>query len=452
MPQQWPTAGDYTTALQNPKNCFKDPQFQSGQVGKKLMGVPVGSDGNAAIVFELRCPGVTYAVKCFKRAVSDRQQHYNELSQRLNAMSSPFLTDFTYLSDTILVRGEWFPVLRMAWVNPNQLGNHLEKCLAQRTPLAPLANSFRELVQEIRQLNIVHGDLQHGNILVELNGHLRLIDYDGTCVLPWAGAFPDERGHPNYQHPERLRDGHYERNTDAFASQVIYLSILALEAEPGLWQNFNNAENLIFTRSDFDNPGGTPIWNHLRQSSNSEVQRLTEKLEEACRDSVHAVVPLEDLLTPPAPRARGWKSYAASTSTIGSPSAATAGVAQQGASTSIPGTTISAPAVGGPNPPAGVSTGAKSPFAPSVGTPLGGLPIAPIWAAQGHTGAVPQTGTPMQERWDDSLPRQLRSVLLLVALIAIALGVSVFLWLRQIVPSQTSPSPNRGMLQKPASP
>ena len=204
MPQPWPTAGDYAEALQNPHLCFTDPQLQGGVVDKKLMGTPCGSDGNSAIVFELRCASETYAIKCFKRPAPDRQQHYNELSQRLSVLSSPLLMkEFVFLQDAISIRGEWFPILKMERVNPNQLGFHVDKCLSQGTSLLPLAESFRNMMRDIETLSIVHGDLQHGNVLIEKNGTLKLIDYDGTCVLPWQGATPQERGHPNYQHPER---------------------------------------------------------------------------------------------------------------------------------------------------------------------------------------------------------------------------------------------------------
>lgn len=149
MPKAWPTAGDYTEALQHPRLCFSDPELQTGQVDKKLMGMPCGSDGNAAIVFELRCPSNTYAIKCFKRAVSDRQQHYDELSQRLAKISSPYLTQFSYIHDIIRVRNEMFPVVRMEWVNSEQLGQFVEQSVSHGNSLISLANNFRCLANEL---------------------------------------------------------------------------------------------------------------------------------------------------------------------------------------------------------------------------------------------------------------------------------------------------------------
>lgn len=408
MPQQWPTAGDYAQALQNPHVCFRDPQMQAGRVKKHLMGMPVGSDGNAAIVFELSCPTNTFAIKCFKRAATDRQQHYNELSQQLRHLSSPYLTDFSYLPDTILIKGEWFPLLRMAWVSPNQLGYHIEQSIAQGKSLSSLANAFRSMMREIGQLNIVHGDLQHGNVLVEPGGQLRLIDYDGTCVLPWRGTLPDERGHPNYQHPERLRSGYYEANTDAFAAQVIYLSLLALEVEPSLWSDFNNAENLLFTAKDFGNPSRTKIWSRLLLSPNTEVRRLTAKLDEACRAPIATIASLESLLTSSSPSVTSPPSNASPATTA----------------THNPST------------------------APTGGTGASTLPVAPVWvthSAGATTTAIP--GALSKEGWDDNSSRRLRWILISITVLAVLVGAGIIIWLKQVLSTQQSASTTRPLTQ-----
>jgi len=149
-----------------------------------------------------------------------------------------------------------------------------------------------------------HGDLQHGNILVDGSGQIRLVDYDGFFLPALRGRPPGEVGHANYQHPERLQKGYYEENADAFSALVIYLSLLALPLDSGLWQ-FHNGENLILKADDLQRPWQTPVWSRLRGSPDAEVRRLAAELAQFCRGPVADVPDLETVLqrlpTRPAP-------------------------------------------------------------------------------------------------------------------------------------------------------
>jgi len=454
VPKSWPTAGEYTEALQHPRLCFSDPELQTGQVDKKLMGMPCGSDGNAAIVFELRCASNIYAIKCFKRAVSDRQQHYDELSQCLAKISSSYLIHFSYIHNIIRVRNEVFPIVRMEWVNSEQLGQFVEQSILQRNSLISLANNFRCLVNEMERIGIVHGDLQHGNILVEPSGDLRLIDYDGMCVLPLPSVLPVERGHSNYQHPERLRSGYYKENTDAFAAQVIYLSILAVEADSKLWGDFNNGENLILTSNDFSSPGQTPIWKRLHQSPDSEVRRLTTQLEQECRGSVSTVASLATLFSSIAPPtstapptasvpATPWYQQQRSPSSSQSPSSASPAVTPNTPAPSVSTPSTSGSVVPNPSPTATRSQPVTPP--PLTITASPGVrprqpashpttiisPVSPWLSAPTATPPIPA-----QAQWEDNASRNLRLIIIGVGLIALLVAAGVIFLMPRFFPLQ----------------
>lgn len=439
MPKAWPTAGDYTEALQHPRLCFTDPELQTGQVNKKLMGMPCGSDGNAAIVFELRCASSTYAIKCFKRAVTDRQQHYSELSQRLGQISSPYLTQFEYLSDVVRVRGQLFPAVRMEWVSPDQLGQFVGRCISQKQSLFSLVNNFRSLVNGIECLGIIHGDLQHGNVLVEPSGALRLIDYDGMCVLPLPKVLPEERGHSNYQHPERLRSGYYKENTDAFSAQVIYLSLLAIEADSTLWKDFNNGENLILTSNDFSSPGQTPLWNRLHQSPDTEVRRLTAQLEQECRGPVSTVASLAALTPPVAAPASAFSTTSPALPWYQQQAPSTSSHASPLPTANIPTSPVPHPPVFTPVTPQPPSQ--SQPVAPPVPSSTGTTRHRPVIHPTTTVPPVspwltpPASTTPViaQARWDDNASRNLRLIIIGAGLVAllVAAGVIFFMpkWL-----------------------
>ncbi|MCS7261020.1 MAG: hypothetical protein NZ765_09590 [Anaerolineae bacterium] len=292
----WPSPGDYSAAIQNPHNCFADPELKKGQVQTDSFGLPLGVSGNFAVVYQLQSGTEVFAVRCFIRSVTDQQRRYDALSQYLQGIWLPHLVHFTYLAQGIRVRGQWYPVVKMEWVSGRQLHHYVESCLSQPHRLGQLAARWRGVIAGLSGARIAHGDLQHGNVLVDGEGSIRLVDYDGIFLPALRGSPPGEVGHVNYQHPERIVRSYYEANVDAFPALVIYLSLLALKAEPGLWQAFHTGENLIFQAADFRKPGQTPLWKRLQSSPDAEVQRLAAELERFCQGSVAAVPDLETVV------------------------------------------------------------------------------------------------------------------------------------------------------------
>ena len=90
----------------------------------------------------------------------------------------------------------------MEWLSGEILGNYIAANISNAKALSNLANQIAEIYATLRSLNIAHGDLQHGNIIVS-QGRLYLIDYDGMFVPDLKGKGSHEVGSPNYQHPNR---------------------------------------------------------------------------------------------------------------------------------------------------------------------------------------------------------------------------------------------------------
>jgi hypothetical protein len=295
QPLPWPSLGDYSAAIQNPRNCFADPELAGGRISTNQLGLPKMASGNFAVVYQLQSSSRVLAVRCFSRPVTNQQQRYEALSQHLHDFWLPSLVDFGYLPHGIRVRGQWYPVVRMEWVTGQPLHQYVEAHLRQGQVLQRLAAQWRGVMAGLRGAHTAHGDLQHGNILVDGQAQIRLVDYDGWFLPALRGYPSGEVGHPNYQHPERLQQGYYAENIDAFAALVIYLSVVALGAEPGLW-SLHTGENLIFTAADFTQPGRTPVWHRLQGSSAPEVRQLTAHLDGFCRAAVATLPDLEAVL------------------------------------------------------------------------------------------------------------------------------------------------------------
>jgi serine/threonine protein kinase len=283
---------DYQEAIQNPRICFADPELQSGVPKTNVIGLPQPITGNFASVYQLKCRHKTYAVRCFLRNHPDLEQRYAAIGQHLKRNRLPYMVDFDLIKQGILVRGQWYPILRMEWLNGISLHRYVESQLGQPHVLHQLALHFQRMLNDLRRANIAHGDLQHGNILI-VNGQLRLIDYDGMYVPTLAGMVSHESGHRNYQHPRRSeRD--FGPHIDNYSAWVIYLSLLALSYQPGLWKQLEAGdESLLFREEDLKHMQRSTAIRALEAVPDGQVQSMLNTFRTLSQKSVAEVPALD---------------------------------------------------------------------------------------------------------------------------------------------------------------
>ena len=293
----WPAPSDYQAAVQNPGSNFLDPDLRACQVAKTKLGLPRVASGTFASVYELHRAQARFAVRCFTREVTDQDKRYSLISQHLAELASPYLVDFQYLKQGIRVQGQWFPIVKMGWVEGQGLQTYVEQHLDAPAILQGLAKQLRALVGQLRGLNMAHGDLQHGNILVTPQAQLKLVDYDGMFVPAMLGQPAAELGHANFQHPRRT-PADFDEQLDNFSALVIFLSLGALASNKGLWSRYHNGDNLILRRPDFEAPGNSSVLRELLSSREPTVCKLAEALRDACAKPPGAVASLEFCLRP----------------------------------------------------------------------------------------------------------------------------------------------------------
>src|SRR5580704_7902551 len=277
----WPAATEYMQAIQNPQLCFTDSTLRQGKPALDRLGMPVVMSGNFASVFKLQVGNGARAIKCFRQSLGDREARYVAIAKHLDAHRIRSLADFEYDSDGITVAGTRHPILIMEWVDGNTLDVYVATLIKQQKAkhhLTPLAEQWSELVCKLESADIAHGDLQHGNVIVTPSGSLKLVDLDGMYVPALKGRQTMELGHIHFQHPKRAQ-APFDERLDHFSSLVIYTSLLALDHDPSLWEQFHD-DNLIFTKADFVDPARSRLIKLMRQQG-GEVARLTDALATA---------------------------------------------------------------------------------------------------------------------------------------------------------------------------
>ena len=319
----WPGITDFSEAVQNPQLCFKGTELEAGAVSVNQRGMPLVFSGAFACVYPVSVGGRKFAVRCFTREVKDQQTRYNQLSEYLINVLPPSFVHFEFLEHGISLKGAWYPVVRMEWVEGESLSSFVGSHLNDPDALRRVAAQWRGgPAASLRGLRIAHNDLQHGNVMVQADGNIRLVDYDGMFLPRFRGERSPELGHKNFQHPLRTAED-YDAYVDNFPSLVVYLSLLAIATDPGLWAFFND-DNLIFTRNDYADPGKSPLFDLLKKSPDQTVAKLTERLEECCALPVKDVPDLETILhgIPPSPAPTPSAAPAAPPSPSAAPSAA----------------------------------------------------------------------------------------------------------------------------------
>ncbi len=307
----WPLASDYQDAVQNPAQCFGDAQLKLCRPVVTKLGLPRVASGTFASVYEL-CnltmhPSQRWAVRCFSRPGTDQQNRYALLSQYLGQRHVPELVGFTYHAQGIRIRGQWFPIVTMEWVEGTTLHTYIGQHVGDADRLRGLAAKWRDLMAHLKANGIAHGDLQHGNALVTAAGELRLVDYDGMFIPDLRGQPSRELGHPNYQHPQRA-SADYNEKLDDFAALVIYTSLVALSYDPDLWARFHTGENLIFSEADFKAPQKSPVFERLYHGGHDVVRELSRRLALACEGTLARVPDFAQTLTsvPAIPVPQPW--------------------------------------------------------------------------------------------------------------------------------------------------
>ena len=256
------SATEYSDKMQHPNRYFYDDAIKNGRAEKgKKSGSLYSAQGANAITFKFNdARQKTVAVRCFLRGAyltqnNDIGERYAAISQFIASTGDPMFAAFQFQAQGVAHEGNALPIVVMEWVNGVSLTRYVKQHIDDFRVMVALAGSFRALASRLKGLGCAHGDLQHGNLLVDASGSLRLVDYDGMFVPVLKGKAAIEKGEANYQSPKRTPHEFHER-LDHFSAITIYLSLIALASAPRLLplDAKRNIDVLLIRESDLKDP------------------------------------------------------------------------------------------------------------------------------------------------------------------------------------------------------
>jgi hypothetical protein len=295
---QYPQAEDYIRAVQQPEQAFLRPELRTAEFEvHPVFRIPMPASGNVAVVFRAEVEGADTALRFFIREDASTRERYTALGRHFAGHGiEDCVAHPTWLDDAISLNDAAWPMVRMEWVDGRTLDEYVGHLArgGDTGALTSLATTWRGFVGRLQQADFAHGDLQHGNILVDTSSTLRLVDFDGSWISSFQGDPPPrETGHPNYQPAGRK----WGRWMDTFPGLVIYTALLTLARRPGSWTQLQNGENILFSAGDFVPPFRTPAWEAVASVPDEEVVRAADQLRRMCTSGWGADEAMESLLT-----------------------------------------------------------------------------------------------------------------------------------------------------------
>ncbi|MGD9531519.1 hypothetical protein [Pseudonocardia sp.] len=294
----YPTVEDYVAAAEEPDRTFRNLSLRQAVFAlHPRWHIPAPASGNAAVVFKASVDHTDQALRFFIKEDASNGERYAALARHF-AMHQLLdcVASMRWIDDAVEINGRTWPMVQMEWIEGRTLEVHVGD-LAKRSDvgaLHQLAGQWRDRVGRLQDAEFGHGDLQHGNVLVEAESSaLRLVDFDGAWIPDFAEWPPPvETGQPNYQRTGRI----WGRWMDTFPGLVIYTGLLGLSRRPDAWRALHTGENLLLSADDFVRPGETEAWKLLDSIEDPEVAHVVARLRSCCVAGWSADGPLEELL------------------------------------------------------------------------------------------------------------------------------------------------------------
>lgn len=291
---------DYQAAMRKPSRAFADDELKEMTVAKNSLGWPAANTGGFAAVYKLSGRGNrALAVRCFVQLAPDLADRYANISTHL-AGAVPkqdrqyqFFVQTRYIPQGIHIESGWKPITTMPWIEGEPLDVYLDRAVREPYRLPRLLAQIDALERTLRRVEIAHGDLGHRNILIDPSGALRLIDYDGMWVPALQGRISNEKGLRDYQHPGRTWE-HYGQGMDRFSLIVLYLTVLAVERHPEVWQANARSEGLLLRGEDFLAPDESPMLKSLAEYD--DLAPYVRRFRRICVEPITDVPSLADFV------------------------------------------------------------------------------------------------------------------------------------------------------------
>jgi hypothetical protein len=252
-------------------------------------GEPWYSKGNYAIVFKTEQNSKNFAIRFFLDSEPEVFERYKQIQAFLNTKALYWKIPFQFLDKEVHVDGEYYPAVKMDWIDSLSLTEYLNSIVTQPALLTKLQQELVALSQNLEKTGIGHGNLNMDHIRFVKQGQthaLKLIDYDSMFIPAFKGKDSVSPGTAGFQHPMRLASD-FSETIDRFSFWVFITALEAFKKDPGLWKNakqngFDKEEHILFTYRDLAFPQQSNAFQLLKQQRSEALNFYTSRLIAFC--------------------------------------------------------------------------------------------------------------------------------------------------------------------------
>lgn len=251
---QYPLISEYIQSIQNAADNLD--KLSNLQPVLDNHNEPYRSSGAFAVVFKMQDTktGKYYALKCFTEEQTRREEAYKLIADELEMTGSNYVTSVRYLEKELFVdsscENDEFPVLLMDWVEGETMEAYISQYYADQRKMTMLCFRFCQLAAWLRSQSFAHGDIKPDNIIVQSDGSLTLVDYDGMFVPAMKGWTSPTIGTKDFCHPLRTEKD-FDETIDDFSLASIALSLKAISLDSNLFKKHGAADRLLFSANDY---------------------------------------------------------------------------------------------------------------------------------------------------------------------------------------------------------
>ena len=294
-----PTIPSIRTSVENKDVLVLDNHAKNGIFERDARGRLIAYAGGFSIVFPYTTAnGEKWAFRCWHSDIKNSKKRYETISDAIIKAKLSFLCEFQYIDKGINVEGNIYPTTRMRWIDGITIKDYIYQNRNSKDLLIALADNFLKMTRALHAQSLAHGDLQHGNILVDKSHQLYLVDYDSFYCPQLKGEADTVTGLADYQHPARISNKSVSEKLDYFSELIIYLSILAIAEAPSLADKYKvaDADRLLFSKEDFVDIKNAPIYKDIYSLGN-DFPRILAVLEDfLSHSSIDDLAPFESCL------------------------------------------------------------------------------------------------------------------------------------------------------------
>lgn len=270
---------DIIISVENKDYFVLDEFVRQGEFLRTKSGQLQRYVGGFTAVFPVVVKHEKWAFRCWHADLGNVRRRFLTIAKAIKESKARYLCDFAYVDEGIAINGKKYPTTRMRWVDGYTLKDYICENVNDATKLNALAKHFLDLVRDMHSHGFAHGDLQHGNIIVDKYGELYLVDYDSFYCQDLKGESDIITGLDDYQHPSRKRNILVNEKLDYFSELIIYLSILAIAEKPSLSAKYNvpDSERMLFSASDYQDITQSAVYTDL-QALSPTIRHLLDVL------------------------------------------------------------------------------------------------------------------------------------------------------------------------------